>query len=910
MNGLIYYGHRFTNQGIKKCVMLVAMVMLSCMTQAQQVSLDWARSIGGAWWDEANTIVPDGQGNHYVIGSYLNTVDFDPGPGVYNMYSRTVSGFVLKLDADGKFIWAVSTGVQPGGKDKSAAVDASGHLYITGAFYNTVDVDPSAATYNLVSNGLTDMFVLKLDSNGQFVWAHSIGGKRYEFCKSIAFDQYQNIYMVGNYSDTVDFDPDTGVYELISETNSLGSSYDAFILKMDSSGKFMWAGSVGGPQADYANSVAVDTAGNAYIAGTYRETADFNPGGWVNNMSSRLWSQDVFVLKLDSAGNYVWAKSMGGTTSGDDSHSIALDRFGNVYTIGEFRGTADFDPSGSTANITSGGSSDSFIQKMDASGNYIWAKSIRGSNSNYGLSITTDNAGNVYGAGNFYSSADFDPSSAVQTINGVGTEAYILKLDAGGNYVWAQSMGGNNSDIAYGVMTDAKDDVYITGIFKDTADFAPDTATSELISNGNYDVFVMKLHQCQSTSVDVITACDTYTWIDGVTYTVSNNTAKDTLINAEGCDSIVTLDLTINYSNSSIDTVVACDAFTWIDGVTYTTSTNVITDTLMNATGCDSVITLNLTVHNSNAVIDTIAACGSYTWINGVTYTASNNAAKDTLTNILGCDSIVTLDLTIHQPTSFIDTVEACDAFTWIDGITYTSNTDTATFTLTNAHGCDSLVSLDLTILHSDAIGDTVTACQSYTWINGVTYTASTDNARYTLTNAAGCDSVITLYLILKKVNTGITVNEPELEAKSSSASAYQWLDCDQNYAVIPGETNKTFRPATNGLYSVEVTQNGCVDTSECVAINTVGITQQTQLSEYLLYPNPTRGQVYLKAQQSGTYEIEVLDITGKIVERRLTSLHSGDPQSLDLGNMDSGLYFFRVLKQGALVKATRLVIE
>ena len=132
-------------------------------------------------------------------------------------------------------------------------------------------------------------------------------------------------------------------------------------------------------------------------------------------------------------------------------------------------------------------------------------------------------------------------------------------------------------------------------------------------------------------------ACDSYTWIDGNTYTASNNTATDTLISTNGCDSIVTLDLTIYSSLTSTDVIVACDSYTWIDGNTYTASNNTATDTLISTNGCDSIVTLDLTIYSSLTSTDVIVACDSYTWIDGNTYTASNNTATDTLISTNGC---------------------------------------------------------------------------------------------------------------------------------------------------------------------------------------------------------------------------------------------------------------------------------
>ena len=251
------------------------------------------------------------------------------------------------------------------------------------------------------------------------------------------------------------------------------------------------------------------------------------------------------------------------------------------------------------------------------------------------------------------------------------------------------------------------------------------------------------------TGTDVQTSCDSYTWIDGITYTSSNNTATVLLTASGGCDSLVTLDLTIGTSNTGTDVQTACDSYTWIDGNTYTTSNNSATWTLTNASGCDSTVTLDLTITNSNTGTDVQTACDSYTWIDGNTYTTSNNSATWTLTNASGCDSTVTLDLTITNSNTGTDVQTACDSYTWIDGNTYNTSNNSATWTLTNASGCDSTVTLDLTITNSNTGTDVQTACDSYTWIDGNTYTTSNNSATWTLTNASGCDSTVTLDLTI-----------------------------------------------------------------------------------------------------------------------------------------------------------------
>ena len=272
-----------------------------------------------------------------------------------------------------------------------------------------------------------------------------------------------------------------------------------------------------------------------------------------------------------------------------------------------------------------------------------------------------------------------------------------------------------------------------------------------------------------NTGTDVITSCDSYTWIDGTTYTSSNNTATVVLSNTAGCDSTVTLDLTITNSNTGTDVITSCDSYTWIDGNTYTSSNNSATLMLSNTNGCDSLVTLDLTINNSYSTTDNHGACDSYTWIDGNTYTTSNNTATVMLTSISGCDSLVTLDLIIDNSLTGTDVITACDSYTWIDGTTYTSSNNSATILLTASGGCDSLVTLNLTLGNSNTGTDVITSCDSYTWIDGTTYTSSNNSATVVLSNASGCDSTVTLDLTITNSNTGTDV--------ITSCDSYTWID-------------------------------------------------------------------------------------------------------------------------------------
>jgi len=459
------------------------------MLNAQNVGFDWAKSMGGSSTEEGNSIAVDVLGNVYTTGRFWGTVDFDPGPGVFNLTTMGLQDiFISKLDSSGNFIWAKSIRGYYQEEGRSISVDASGNVYTTGYFCNIADFDPGPGVFNLSPVGSSDIFISKLDSLGNFVWAKSIGGITWDFGNSIAVDASENVYTTGYFGDTADFDPGTGIYNLSAV------SRDIFISKLDSLGNFIWAKSMGGSKWDYGNSIAVDASGNVYTTGYFEDTADFDPGVNVYNLTS-AGSSDIFISKLDSLGNFVWAKSMDGSST-EEGNSIAVDALGNIYTTGNYIGTVDFDPGPGVFNLTSAaGTYDIFVSKLDPSGNFIWAKSMGGNDGDAGFSVALDISGNVYTTGFFCSGiVDFDPGIGVFNITTAGVgDIFISKLDVSGNFVWAKSMGGIGGDGCYSIALDASGNIYTTGMFVDTVDFDPGAGVFNLISAGSQDVFIHKM---------------------------------------------------------------------------------------------------------------------------------------------------------------------------------------------------------------------------------------------------------------------------------------------------------------------------------------------------------------------------------------------------------------------------------
>ncbi len=381
------------------------------------------------------------------------------------------------------FVWAKRLGGANQDQGYSVAVDSSGNVYSTGHFEGTADFDPGPGTYDLTSAGFQDIFVSKLDANGNFVWAKRLGGWNYDYGESIAVDGAGNVYTTGIFDGTVDFDPGPG-------THNLTGVSDIFISKLDTNGSFVWARRMGGPSPDYGYSIVVDSAGRVYTTGDFRATADFDPDPGITYNLTSAGETDIFVSKLDANGNFVWARSLGGT-SADDGYSIAVDGAGNVHATGIFQGTADFDPGPGTINLTSAGGRDIFVSTLDASGNFVWAKRMGGTGYDIGISIAVDTSGAVGIAGFFEGTADFGPWNLTSA---GGQDIFVSKLDASAGFVWAKRLGGYGGDWGNSIALDGAGNVYTTGRFEGTVDFDPDpSVTYNLASAGYQDIFVSKL---------------------------------------------------------------------------------------------------------------------------------------------------------------------------------------------------------------------------------------------------------------------------------------------------------------------------------------------------------------------------------------------------------------------------------
>jgi hypothetical protein len=402
-------------------------------------NLVWSRTFGstGESLERGLSLVLDATGNVYVCGMFAGTIDFDPGPGTAIHYCGGVrDGFVLKLDADGNFVWVREIGGSGYDQANALALDSSGNLCITGTFANTATFDSGTGEVLVVTTGSQHPFVCKYDLDGNLLWVKNFGAESAFVSWALAIDASDHIYTTGHFSDTGDFDPGA---ETFNQTSYGGP--DIYLLKMDTNGNFNWAKQMGGtdtisggsPITDWGYSLAIDAENNVLLAGHFKGSASLDPNSSsVTHISEG--SVDAFVCKIDEAGNLMWINQYG-SASFDEGRAVATDIDDNVYFSGFFSNTVDFDSGASEFTMTSNGSKDVFITKLDSNGQIVWAKQIGGNSGVSNRCISTNVAGDmVYVGIEFFDTIDFDPGAGefiVADTNG----ACALKLGPEGNSI-------------------------------------------------------------------------------------------------------------------------------------------------------------------------------------------------------------------------------------------------------------------------------------------------------------------------------------------------------------------------------------------------------------------------------------------------------------------------------------------
>lgn len=683
--------------------------------------LDWVRHFEGQGSETCGDMTIDQDGNILLTGQFGNWVDLDPGAGVSTLASagqRDV--FVCKLDPTGNLIWGRSVGGSLEDHGEGIATDSLGNVYVCGYFEYNADFDPGSGTHTLVSAGLKDGFVMKLDSLGDLVWVNQIGGAGVQWPRAIAVDNAGNVDVTGFFGNTVDFDPSASTHNLSAVGNE-----DSFVLQLDNAGNLGWVKSIGGPVWDNSHDLVVDNAGAIYSTGLYEGTTDFDIGG-AGYVLNGTGARESYVVKYAQNGNLEWVYPMVGAGH-DGGDAIALGNGGSIYSSGRFRDSLDFDGGPGVHLVAAGGVEDFYIHKI------LQCDSIAIRDT---IAVTACDSYTAPDSSSYTSSGTY--VAVIPSVEGCDSTITIY-------LTVVSSITSTSYDTLYPTVCNS----YTA---PDGAVYAASGTYAAILPNaiGCDSIITINLTVNDSTSSDTMAAaCTSFTW-HGSTY-IASGTHMDTLNNAAGCDSVVTLHLTISDTSAGDTTVSACDSLNWF-GTTYFTS-DTVAQLLTNAAGCDSVATWYLGVLSSTSSSINSVACSSYLAPDSAVYTSSG-MYQAIIQNTVGCDSVISINLMVGQPytTALSDTV--CDSLMFAGNTLDSSGVYYDT--LVSVAGCDSVIALSLIVHHSIATSDTVSDCGPYPF--GSNLLDSSGTYIDTFATQYGCDSIATLHLTIPNATETLSV--------------------------------------------------------------------------------------------------------------------------------------------------------
>ncbi len=509
------------------------------------------------------SIAIDPEGNIIISGNCTSGADLNAGPGVFTLpeLAPYVGGFIAKYSAAGIFLWAKALPITPLNYDPNfpasleyqfsskLATDNESNITMGITFKAQIDVDPGPDTLLFTTGQATNVLLLKLTSTGNLIWAKQIFGDI--GLTELTTDVNDQIYLSGSYNIAFFDFQNPSPFPTVN-------LYDGYILKLTENGEFIWVKTMGGASFDGANSLNIDATGNVYCTGSFKESA------WFKNTSDSLLliasgagqgfnsnNLDGFTAKLDSNGNWEWAKSFGDSLTTVIGRKIEVDSLGNTYTLAEVSGQITFNRGYENVVENFIGTPALAIIKHDANGNLIRVSKADGNVYIRGSGLELDGNGNLFFNGIF---------NVINNSNGViGTGAIDM-------------------------------------------DPSSDTAALVGLGSGQDCIFVAKWSQCSAGS-DTLneTACNSFTW-QGENLTESG-TYRKSLTTNERCDSIAVLNLNINTSSEAEQNIRICAGESITVGNQTYTSSGTFIQTLINQAGCDSVLTTHMEVDSLNAEI-------------------------------------------------------------------------------------------------------------------------------------------------------------------------------------------------------------------------------------------------------------------------------------------------------------------
>lgn len=568
------------------------------------------------------------------------------------------------------FTWGATQGGNSGDYANECITDLNGNIYYIGEFRNTMDMDPGASVVNKTSFAYSDMYIIKLDMNHNFLWMKHLGGPSYDIAKKIAFAPNGDLIVMGAFSH--DLSENTAPNVVLPCNFSNGN---ICIMRLNpANGNTIWLKGITGVSGIEAKNMKVK-GNDVYLIGVFNGQVDFDPGVGVDTLNSDV-NTNMFLTKLDVNGNYSWTKSWGTQFDEINGYDMAIDSLNQLYIVGDFYNQVDFDPSISgTYNLsTQSTCRDAYILKLNSNGQFVWAKHYP---SETYSSIQTvnllNNSKSLVMTGAFYGYFDHNPDPTITmmdtSVNNIA-DPFITMVDTSGKLISFKkyNVGPYGSVNVIKTITDAFNNYYVCGTSSFPIDF-DFNADSLILGNNNSNAFVAKYNLLN----ELFWAKMSYSNSSATFKSICHNGTNSLLLHGTFDGSLDNnLDNTINYTNPSLGytdvmltqldncylgtqtvPVTACKQYN-LESFSYSQPTTVSVS-YSSAMTCDSVvnyqiniITPNVNVTQTANVLTSLATGSTFQWFNcgtnsiipsatGSSYVANANGSYAVIVTQNGC---------------------------------------------------------------------------------------------------------------------------------------------------------------------------------------------------------------------------------------------------------------------------------
>jgi hypothetical protein len=789
-----------------------------------------------------------------IYGGFNESLVLNKNSGFSNIYSDSTRGnkqFFLSINIKTNQYKSIFV-LEPsqGGDDQifDLAQDRNGDIVIIGTYSGRLDRKQFNIKHNDSSSEDNTTLIAKFDALGRNIFAFSLQLNNVWGPNEVITDSYNNIYITGGFTDSFDCDPSKGIHYLKSTYK-----WGIYLLKFDPNGNFLWAREFGGPRGIHQGGISIDSSDCIWLTGGFNEQIDMNPitGKSIYNTKN----VGIYLMKYDPNGDFILGNYMP-SNGYNYGTGLVTGKDNCLYITGQFTDSCDFDPSANKHVIKTSGYYTIFIAKYDSLGGLIWCHSLKnGKGQNYPNDLEIDENENLYLAGGFRDSTDFDPSSNNYYLYSnndwfYDDDAFIASYKSNGKLRWANAYGSKEQHVdRFYSLSIFKNKVTALGVFQGNLSINQPNKDTSLFGENIYSPFLIIL-DTNNTFIESASLNANYGVSTGLA-TTQNSTYVAGRFNG-----IANLDPSksikgIHRSNGGSDMYVA-----------KFTSTCLGTSSKVNLSACDTII--------SPSGFYTYKASGQY---------------FDTIPNHAGCDSIIKIEAHIGKSYSNIN-LSNCRSFVSPSGKYIYNKSGTYIDTIANSEGCDSIITIGLEILKPSFSNIQITGCDKYTSPSGSFTFTNSGIYKDTITNSKGCDSIIMIDLNIIDNSPTISFSNNALSVDHDSLT-YQWLNCEDEFAKIDTATSQKFKPTKSGEYTAVVYDKGCADTAACLGVVIVG-NEEIENNGISVYPNPANDVLFVSSKFK-VQSLKVFSLEGKVL------IEAVDVNQVNIESLAASIYFIEV---------------